>query len=44
MARLLYGEDANHYPFGVSLDYTQQRAIEIAGDSREIEAILGGLF
>ena len=35
---------ADHYPFGLSLDYTQQRAIEIAGDSREIEAILGGLF
>ena len=44
MARLLYGEDANHYPLGLSLDYTQQRAIEIAGDSREIEAVLGGLF
>ena len=44
MGKLLYGEDANHYPFGLSLDYMQQRAIEIAGDSREIDAILGAMF
>jgi hypothetical protein len=44
MARLLYGEDANHYPFGLSLDYTQQLALEIAGDSRKIEAVLGITF
>ncbi|MBO7198464.1 MAG: hypothetical protein J6V26_00345, partial [Alistipes sp.] len=44
MAKLLYGEDANHYPFGLSLDYTQQRAIEIASDSRKIEAVLGITF
>ena len=44
MARLLYGEDANHYPLGLTLDYTQQRAIEIAGDSEKIEAILDGTF
>lgn len=44
MARLLYGEDANCYPFGLSLDYTQQRAIEIASDRTKIEYILGGSF
>jgi carboxyl-terminal processing protease len=44
MAKLLYGEDANHYPLGLSLDYTQQRAIEIAGDNGKIEAILDGTF
>lgn len=44
MARLLYGEDANRYPFGLSLDYTQQRAIEIASDRTKIEYILGGSF
>jgi carboxyl-terminal processing protease len=44
MARLLYGEDANHYSLGLTLDYTQQRAIEIAGDSEKIEAILDGTF
>lgn len=44
MARLLYGEDANHYPFGLSLDYTQQLALEIAGDSRKIETVLGITF
>lgn len=44
MAKLLYGEDAYHYPFGLSLDYTQQLALEIAGDSRKIEAVLGNTF
>lgn len=44
MARLLYGEDANRYPFGLSLDYTQQRAIEIANDRTKIEYLLGGSF
>jgi carboxyl-terminal processing protease len=44
MAKLLYGEDANRYPFGLSLDYTQQRAIEIASDRTKIEYILGGSF
>jgi carboxyl-terminal processing protease len=44
MAEYLYGENASHYPFGLSFDYTLQCAIDVASDRTKIESVLGTTF